>query len=192
MDNALTIGLLVALVIVSAIAFWMYQQKQRTEQLQGRFGPEYRHAVESEGDRSRAEAQLEARARRVDQLQIRSLTPAERDEFAERWHLTQARFVDSPEDATYDADTLVEEVMQARGYPMGNFEQRADDVSVDHPHVIEHYRAAHTIVQRNKDRAADTEELRTAFTHYRALFDDLLEVEHPTHATREEVMEGRR
>jgi len=182
MDNAFVVGLVIALIVVGAIAIWLFNQKRRSDRLQEQFGPEYSHTVRSEGDRKQAEEALEARSRRVEQLNIRPLSESERDQFASRWRTTQARFVDDPMAATREADDLVGEVMQVRGYPMGDFEQRTEDISVDHPHVVEHYRAAHDIALRNLDRDANTEELRTAFTHYRALFEDLLETETQTHA----------
>lgn len=186
MDNAVIIGLLALLVIVGGIAIWMYQQKRRTETLRDQFGPEYDHAIRAEGDRSRAEADLDARAKRVEQLDIRPLSGAECDQFAERWHGIQGRFVDEPLTATEEADELVMEVMQVRGYPMGDFERRAADISVDHPAVVEHYRAAHAIAQRAENGSEDTEDLRTALVHYRALFEDLLETDEIAH------MEARR
>jgi hypothetical protein len=175
MDSPLVVVLLILLVVVAGIAFWLYRQKRQTEELRDRFGPEYEHAVRSEGDRARAESDLRARERRVDELDIRPLADDERDEFAERWRSTQARFVDDPAGATKEADGLVMEVMQARGYPMGDFDRRAADVSVNHPGVVDHYRAAHSIALRIDDGSEDTEELRSALVHYRALFEDLLD-----------------
>jgi hypothetical protein len=178
--DPVVIGLLVLLVIAVGAAIWLYQQKRRTEELRDRFGPEYEHAVRSEGDRSRAEADLDARAKRVEQLDIRPLSVRERDQFSESWRATQTRFVDDPVGATKEADELVAVVMQVRGYPMGDFERRAADVSVDHPGVVEHYRAAHAIAMRTESGSENTEELRIALVHYRALFEDLLETE-PAH-----------
>jgi hypothetical protein len=178
--DPVVIGLIVLLVIAVGAAIWMYQQKKRTEELRDRFGPEYERAVRAEGDRSRAEADLDARAKRVEQLDIRPLSNRERDQFSESWRATQTRFVDDPVGATREADELVAEVMQVRGYPMGDFERRAADVSVDHPGVVEHYRAAHAIAMRTESGSENTEELRIALVHYRALFEDLLETE-PAH-----------
>jgi hypothetical protein len=175
MDSPVVIVLVILLIIVAGIAFWMYRQKRQTEELRDRFGPEYERAVSSEGDRSRAEAELRAREERVDKLDIRPLSNPEREQFAQRWRSTQARFVDDPAGATKEADELVMEVMQARGYPMGDFDRRAADVSVDHPGVVDHYRAAHAIARRIDDGSEDTEELRLALVHYRALFEDLLD-----------------
>jgi hypothetical protein len=175
MDNPWVVILVIALVIAVAVAIWMYLQKRRTEELRGRFGAEYDRAVESHADRSSAEAELKERQERVEHLSIRPLSAKERDQFAESWRATQAKFVDDPGGATKEADRLVREVMQARGYPVGDFEQRAADISVDHPQVVEHYRAAHKIALRNEEGQAETEELRQALVHYRALFDQLLE-----------------
>jgi hypothetical protein len=179
MDNPLVIVLLVALVAAIGAAVWLYMRSRRTEQLQERFGPEYERALSEHRDQRQAERDLEQRAERVEHLNIRPLTSAERDRYAGLWQSTQARFVDDPVGATDEADQLVGEVMATRGYPVGDFEQRAADVSVQHPHVVEHYRAAHTIAVRNARGDADTEQLRQALVHYRALFEDLLETETP-------------
>lgn len=166
--------ILVILAIVGAVG-WSYARKQRSRQLRGQFGPEYDRTVQQYQDPQAAERALEYRRERVEHLQIRPLTPQERAHFSEEWHSVQSRFVDDPAGAMAAADTLVTEVMQARGYPMGDFETRAADVSVDHPQVVEHYRAAHTIAERGRGGQANTEELRQAMVHYRALFADLLE-----------------
>ena len=175
MDNPIVLVLVVALVIVIGAAIWMYTKKRKTATLRGQFGSEYERAVDETGDRSKAEKTLEARKERVEKLQIRPLEPRERDAFAERWRSAQAQFVDDPKGAIAEADRLVAEVMQARGYPVGEFEQRAADISVDHPQMVEHYRAAHGIAQRNGHGEVETEDLRQAIVHYRALFQDLLE-----------------
>lgn len=176
MDNVLVIVLAVALVAALGVAMWLYMQKQRSASLQNRFGPEYDRTLSERGDASEAERELKQRAERVEQLHIRHLDHDERAAFAARWQAAQAQFVDDPDGATQQADTLVGEVMAKRGYPVGDFEQRAADVSVNHPRVVEHYRAAHTIALRNAgaDHDSDTEELRQALVHYRALFEDLL------------------
>jgi len=179
MNNPLVIVLLIALVAAIGAAIWLYMRSRRTEQLQSRFGPEYERTLAARGDQRQAERELEDRAERVEHLNIRSLTTAERDRYAELWHSVQARFVDDPTGATDEADQLVGEVMATRGYPVGDFEQRAADVSVHHPHVVEHYRAAHSIALRNGRGDADTEQLRQALMHFRALFEDLLETATP-------------
>ena len=175
MDNAnLIIACVVVLVVAIAIGAWLYLRKQRTDRLRARFGPEYDHVVQERGDQKRAEAVLEMRQKRVERLIIRPLSPADRERFAELWRSTQARFVDDPRAAIAEADALVCDVMNTRGYPVGEFEQRAEDVSVDHPLVVENYRTAHDIAMREPAGATDTEELRKAMVCYRALFDDLL------------------
>jgi hypothetical protein len=165
----------VALVVVAAIAYVVYRQ-QRTKSLKGRFGPEYDRAVDSYGDQGRAESVLTKREKRVQKLDIHPLTPQESSRFAAEWKTVQMRFVDDPAAAIGDADRLVAQVMAARGYPMVDFEQRAADISVSHPEVVEHYRAAHDIAQKHRQRPVSTEELRKAFLHYRQLFGSLLEV----------------
>jgi hypothetical protein len=164
----------VALLIVIA-AVWTYMRKRQSDQLRERFGPEYEHTVQTYGDRQAAEEQLRARQERMAKRDIQPLAPADSTRFVEAWRSAQARFVDAPAAAIGEADRLVAEVMRTRGYPVGDFEQRAADVSVDHPHVVEHYRAAHEIAQRNARGEADTEDLRQAMVHYRALFEELLE-----------------
>src|SRR5918911_5457325 len=178
MDTRILIAVVVG-VLVLAIVVWLFMQKRRTDELRRRYGPEHDRLVRESGDRRRAEATLEQREKRVEQLAIRPLPPDERARFAEAWRSDQARFVDDPSRAVAEADRLVAEVMMARGYPVGDFEQRAADISVDHPRVVENYRAAHAIAQRNEADSAGTEDLRQAMVHYRALFEDLLEAEAP-------------
>jgi predicted amidohydrolase YtcJ len=179
MNNPVVIVLVIALVVAIGAAIWLYMRNRRTEQLQSRFGPEYDRALSEHHDQREAERELEQRAERVEHLNIRPLTSAERDRYAGLWHSVQARFVDDPSGATDEADQLVGEVMATRGYPVGDFEQRAADVSVHHPRVVEHYRAAHRIAGQNARGDADTEELRQALMHFRALFEDLLETAEP-------------
>jgi hypothetical protein len=179
MDNPVVIVLVIALVAAIGAAVWLYMRTRRTEVLQDRFGPEYDRALAEHHDQHQAERELEQRAERVDRLNIRPLEREERTRFANRWQTVQARFVDDPAGATDEADQLVGEVMATRGYPVGDFEQRAADVSVHHPRVVEHYRAAHAIALRNARGDADTEQLRQALVHFRALFEDLLDVEAP-------------
>jgi hypothetical protein len=173
----ITLGILVLVLV--AIAAWAIARKQRSDHLRSRFGPEYDRVIHEQGDRRRAEAVLETREKRVERFHIRPLTPADRDRFAGAWRAVQARFVDDPKGAVTEADRLVAEVMSTRGYPVSDadFERRAEYVSVDHPHLVENYRAAAQIAQRHARDEATTEELRRAMVHYRALFDDLLEVQ---------------
>jgi hypothetical protein len=180
MDNPVVIVLVIALVAAIGAAIWLYMRNRRSTTLQDRFGPEYDRALSEHHDQREAERDLEERQERVERLNIRSLESEERNRFADRWQRVQAQFVDEPTAATDEADQLVGEVMATRGYPVGDFEQRAADVSVHHPRVVEHYRAAHTIALRNARGDADTEQLRQALVHFRALFEDLLEVEAPT------------
>ena len=154
-------------------------RKKESQTLEKRFGPEYDRAVEEFGSRPKAEAELRARQKRVEQLHIVPLAPAEARRFSESWRVLQGRFVDNPKEVLADADLLVRELMQKRGYPMGDFDRRAADISVDHPAVVEHYRAAHDIALRNRHGDVDTEGMRQAVIHLRALFAELLEVEEP-------------
>ena len=166
---------LVVVLVVAILAIWYFSQRRKSQQLRERFGPEYEHAVHQHGSRGQAEEALAARAERVEQLHIRALSPEESARYGESWRSVQARFVDEPQVAIGEADRLVAEVMQARGYPMGEFEQRAADVSVDHPKVVENYRAAHAIAGRANSGEASTEDLRQAMVHYRSLFAELIE-----------------
>ena len=176
MNDTAIIILVVAIIAVLAIgaAIWMYLQKRRTERLRSRFGPEYQRVVETGGDRRRAETELEQRQKRVDKLDIRPLSVEDRRRFEQAWTRDQARFVDDPKGAVAEADRLIGEAMKTRGYPVGDFDQRTADISVDHPLVIENYRIAHEIAIRDKRGEAGTEDLRKAMVHYRALFEDLL------------------
>ena len=151
-------------------------RRNESQGLVDRFGPEYSRAVDELGSRPKAEAELRARQKRVAKLDIVALSPAEAERFTREWLAIQGRFVDNPNGVLKDADRLVRELMQKRGYPMGDFERRAADISVDHPNVVEHYRAAQAITTLERAGDADTEALRKAVVHYRALFDDLLEV----------------
>ena len=162
------------LFVVLAVATAMRRRRSRV--LADKFGPEYERTVEAAG-RAKAEAELAARAKRVEHFQIRALTPAERDRYTELWRVAQQHFVDNPHMSVAEADQLVAEVMRARGYPMSDFEQRAADISVDHPHLVTNYRAAHAIAAKSAGLKAGTEDLRQAMVHYRALFEDLLESE---------------
>jgi hypothetical protein len=176
MNTGLLITILVIVVIVVLVAV-LLGQRRRTQRLQEQFGPEYQRTVARTGDQRSAEADLAAREQRRRELNIVALEPAARDRYVEAWRATQARFVDDPAAATREADTLVAQVMRDRGYPVDDFEQRAADVSVDHPQVAENYRAAHAIYQANEQGLASTDDLRQAFVHYRSLFAQLLDVE---------------
>jgi hypothetical protein len=167
----------VLVVALLAVAAWLISQKKRqSDRLQQRFGPEYGRTVGELGGRTKAESELKAREKRVEHLTILPLAPAEATRFSQAWNALQGRFVDNPKGVVVQADQLVRELMLKRGYPMGDFERRAADISVDHPAVVEHYRAAQAIAARDERGEADTEELRKAVVHYRVLFDEMLEV----------------
>jgi plasmid stabilization system protein ParE len=178
--NELIIITVAAVALIVVIAAWAYSVKIRRERLKQRFGPEYERAVESLGTPAKAEAVLEERAARVSRFNLHPLSPEQAAAFEREWRSVQARFVDTPEDATRDADRLVTEVMSARGYPVEDFDTRANDLSVDHPRVVENYRVARRLAIRRQRGEAGTEELRQAVVNYRALFDDLLHVAEPS------------
>jgi hypothetical protein len=169
-------AVVLAVVVLAAAAWFLSQKKRQSQRLQQRFGPEYGRAVTEFGGRTKAESALKAREKRVERLDIIALAPAEAARFAQAWTALQSRFVDDPKAVVIQADHLVRELMVKRGYPMGDFELRAADISVDHPAVVEAYRAAQAIAVRNERGEADTEALRRAVVHYRTLFDELLEV----------------
>ena len=169
------LGSIVIIALLALVAFFVWRRNE-SQGLDDRFGPEYSRTVDELGSRPKAEAELRARQKRVAKLDIVPLTPAEAERFSREWRAIQGRFVDNPKGVLADADRLVRELMQKRGYPMGDFERRAADISVDHPGVVDHYRAAQAIATLDRAGDADTEALRRAVVHYRALFDDLLEV----------------
>ena len=172
----LTLIIALAVIVVAGIAAWLFLRKRRrTEKLRTRFGgAEYARAVEEAGSRRPAEAKLEDRIERVEEFPIRPLAPGDRARFVDSWQRVQARFVDSPGGAVTDADQLLGDVMSTRGYPVSDFEQRAADISVNHPLVLENYRAGHGIAVRQTQGQASTEDLRQAMIHYRTLFEELV------------------
>ena len=170
----------IAAAVVIAVALLVVvtrsvNRRKRTERLKTHFGPEYERAVGEAGDQGAAEKELVARERKRQKLDIVALSPESRAKYAELWHTVQTAFVDDPSRAVGDADRLVTEVMRERGYPIDDFDQRASDISVDHPNVVEHYRAAHVIHLAQEKGDIGTEAQREAFVHYRALFEKLLE-----------------
>ncbi len=186
--NPTLMALAVAAVVAIAVLGCLYVQRRRrttTAELRQRFGPEYELAVGQHGSERRAEAQLVAREKRVETLKIRDLDPATRERASSQWLALQSRFVDDPTAAVTEADALVSVVMQTRGYPVGDFTQRAADISVDHPQVVANYRSAHEIALRLAKGEANTEDLRTAMIHYRSLFEELVQV--PTAVETREV-----
>ena len=173
MDTTLVVVLVVALALIG-IALYFFRRRTVLRQ---RFGPEYERAVEAAGSPMRAEAELEARAKRVSKYQIHPLSPDDGVRFSAAWRQLQARFVDDPDGSVREADRLVTDLMATRGYPMTDFDHRAEDLSVDHPEVISHYRAAHQIASRQSARdRVTTEDLRIGLQRYRAFFDRLLNI----------------
>ena len=170
---------LVILVIVVAVALYVRKRKNTTADLRDRFGPEYERAVQTHGSARIAEAKLVDREKRVEKLNIRDLDPTERERFSGQWQSVQSRFIDYPKGAVTEADELVSSLMQTRGYPVADFDQRAADISVDHPLVVDHYRAAREIALRLRKGEASTEDLRSAMIHYRSLFEELVQVQTP-------------
>ena len=177
----------VALGLV-AIGAWLYIRRKQSHRLKEHFGPEYDRTVNELGGRTKGESELKAREKRVERLEILPLAPSEAARFTEAWRALQSRFVDNPKGVVVQAEQVVRELMEKRGYPMGDFERRAGDISVDHPDVVANYRSAQAIALREQKGMADTEELRKAVVHYRALFDELLEVREP----RQEIIAEKR
>ena len=169
------VAIVVAVVLIAVAAYAIHRSRQ-SQQLRTRFGAEYDRAVATHGSRARAEAELRRREDRVEHLTIVALSPADAARFGAAWTALQADFVDNPRRVVDQADALVRELLARRGYPMTDFEHRAADISVDHPNVVSHYRAAQEIRGRKLHGEVETEELRKAVVHYRALFDELLEV----------------
>ena len=178
-QNQVLVPVVVVAVIVVAAIVLLALRKRRSAKLRERFGPEYDRVLQREGDPRKAEGVLEFREKRREKFKIRPLSSGDRTSFTTRWNEVQARFVDDPRGAVTVADSLVTDVMQARGYPIGEFEQRAADISVDHPVVVENYRSAHTIAMRHSTGQASTEDLRQAMVHYRTLFQELLDEPKP-------------
>jgi hypothetical protein len=180
------IALAVVAILIIAVLVWLNVRKRRstTADLRLKFGPEYERAVLKHGSERKAEAKLADREKRMEKLNIRDLDPMEHERFLKRWESVQSRFVDSPKGAVTEADDLVSALMKTRGYPVSDFDQRAADISVDHPRVVENYRSAHEIALRVGKDQATTEDLRTAMIHYRSLFEELVQV--PTVVERED------
>jgi hypothetical protein len=170
----------VILVALAAVA-WLVTRERRRKQslrLRQRFGPEYSRVITERGDRAKAEAELLAREKRVEHLKLVSLSTEEAAKYGQDWGVLQTRFVDNPRGVVVEADRLVRDLMVRCGYPMADFERRAADISVDHPTVVEAYRSARAIAERDQQGQASTEDLRKAVVFYRTLFDELLEVGH--------------
>ena len=178
MSPTLIAIIVIAVLVVAGIAL-MLTRKREGERLKKDFGPEYDRQVRESGSETKAQAELLKREKRVEKLDIKPLPPQQREAFAEDWQQVQSRFVDDPERSIALADALVAEVMKARGYPVDDFEQRAADISVEHPGLVQNYRAAHEIAVRRARGDADTEDLRSALLGYRNLFDELLHSDEP-------------
>jgi hypothetical protein len=179
------VALAAGVIVILAVGAWLYARRRRrmTAGLRRKFGPEYDRAVLTHG--SKAEAKLADREKRIDSLNIRDLDAMEHQRYVKQWEAVQSRFVDSPKGAIAEADDLVSSVMKVRGYPVADFDQRAADISVGHPRVVENYRSGHQIALRAGKEGATTEELRTAMIHYRSLFEELVQV--PVAVERKEV-----
>jgi hypothetical protein len=172
------VSVLIVAVLI-AVGAYLEHRKSKTRALRNRFGTEYDRAVVTHGSSRKAENKLADRETRVEALKIRDLDATERDRFVAEWHTVQSRFIDHPKAAVTEADDLVNALLEARGYPRAGFEQRADDVSVTYPRVMENYRRAHGVAIRPGQVEATTEELRTAMIQYRAIFDELLQAQKP-------------
>jgi LPXTG-motif cell wall-anchored protein len=169
----------IVLLLLFAAGAWVSFKKKQSQRLQQRFGPEYGRTVNDLRSRTKAESELKLREKRVERLNIVALVPSEAATFRQAWEVLQGHFVDNPKDAVAEAEQLVCQLMLTRGYPMGDFDRRAADISVDHPAVVDNYRAAQAIALRDVRGEADTEELRKAMVHFRALFNELLEAKEP-------------
>ena len=176
MDMKLIVILIAVVAVVVLLASVFYTRRRRSMQLRERFGPEYERTVRERGT-GRAEEELTKRVKRVERLRLQPLSHSARRSYLDRWMEIQRRFVDDPRGAVFAADELISEVMNAEGYPVADFEQRAADISVDHPLLVSNYRVAHDITLREQGGAATTEELRKAIVHYRFLFEQLIEAE---------------
>lgn len=186
MDNTTTLWIVVAVAAVAIVLIAVFAARHRARvrsaELREHFGPEYDRALEESSSAAQAERELAARARRVAHFRFHELSAADRARFTTSWNRIQIRFVDDPAVAVASADELINEVMRARGYPTESFEQRVADLSVEHPIVVQHYRAAHALSESSRNGQINTEDLRQAVVHYRFLFADLLEEVAPTGA----------
>ncbi len=178
MNTTTTILVVILLLAIIGVIYWMdYSRRKRAAQLHEHFGPEYDRTVMTLGSEKKAQDELEERQMRVEELDIRPLSDQERQRYRSAWTDIQSKFVDDPGQAIVDADRLIVEVMQARAYPVADFDQRAADISVNYPNLVNNYRAAREIALKNKEQQASTEELRQAMIYYRSLFDELLKSE---------------
>jgi hypothetical protein len=175
MDQNTLVAILIAAAAIVVVALVILSRKRRSQRLRERFGPEYDRAVQARGDATKAELELIKREERVHGLSIKPLSAEARAGYSREWSEVQRRFVDDPALAVTEADALVNRVMEGRGYPMADFDQRTADISVNYPGLVQNYRSARTIAQRHTRGEAGTEDLRQAMVHYRSLFDELLD-----------------
>ncbi|MGC1783616.1 MAG: hypothetical protein WA708_13920 [Acidobacteriaceae bacterium] len=175
----IAVVVVIVLIVVAVVALYARKRTKTTAGLRARFGPEYDKAVLTHGSERKAEAKLADRETRVESLKIRELSATERERFIVDWQAVQSRFVDHPKGAVTEADELVTALLRARGYPVADFDQRAADVSVNHPRLVEYYRSAHGVAVRLGKDQASTEDLRTAMIQYRSLFDELVQAQTP-------------
>jgi hypothetical protein len=177
-NTIVVVVLAVAVLALIALAFGLHRARRRdADRLQERFGSEWDRTVgraDGRKERRNAQQELAERAETRDELDIRPLGAASRQQYTEQWHDTQAHFVDAPQDALHEAETLLDQVMRERGYPVDGFDEQASLISVDHPDLVENYRAAHALRERSRNGATSTEDMRDAMLRYRSLFDELL------------------
>jgi hypothetical protein len=167
----ITVVVIVVVLLLLAVA-WAWWRRRN---LRRQFGPEYDHVVEERGGhRMAAERELRSRERQHKKLQLRTLETAEQKDYLAEWNKLQTQFVEAPRESVRAADDLVTRVMAARGYPVGELDERIANLSVEHAATLDHYRAAHEISRLNVHGQATTEQLRQAVVHYRALASDLL------------------
>jgi hypothetical protein len=179
MDPKILIPVIIVVAVLIVIAAVLIVRQRKSKHLKQQFGPEYDRAVEQQGSARHAEVILLEREKRVEKFSLRPLPPSDRERYAEDWAAIQRRFVDDPANAVNQADTLVNTVLTARGYPVGEAEQRAADISVNYPSLVENYRAARVVMLRHSQSQASTEDLRLAMVNFRSLFDELLETAKP-------------
>jgi hypothetical protein len=178
MDNEVMMAIAILVAVGVVFAVWMVLRRRRTVALRDKFGPEYDRVLQAKGTPTEAERELLERQRRVSSFSLRPLTAEDAEQFSASWRTVQARFVDDPRTALGDADRLIADVMRARGYPVEEPHRRLDDLSVEHAHVVNHYRDANAIMARHERGEASTEDMRQAMVHFRALFDELVAPQH--------------
>jgi uncharacterized protein YneF (UPF0154 family) len=176
-NTYIIIIVVLVLVILGLILGSIFSRRQRSKRYSAKFGPDYDHTVKTMGNEKKAQTEMDERQKHVDTLNIRSLSLSEREKYLAEWKAVQVKFIDQPGPATVEADHLIMEVMQLRNYPVSDFDQRAADISINYPELVSNYRLARAIAIKNEQHQADTEELRQALVHYRALFNELLVTE---------------